>query len=238
MTILYVVIALLVGWFIGFLDSNLRTAQKIKAAELKAETTIRDVEAKLAHAQQNIAPVSQIQQDDPGLLRLKKDGGQFKLELDGVQINTALPTEKRKRLIELVTALRPWLEGGQPQQVAAPMNASRPPVADPAQAVIYSPAQSPVQPLPPIIKKPEPEKNLASLSIVGQIDTVLQARLVDTALAKRGVRLQDSPQGEVEVYVGLDKFNSIDEVPDETIKAAIRAAIAEWEDKFTPGLQK
>jgi hypothetical protein len=30
----------------------------------------------------------------------------------------------------------------------------------------------------------------------------------------------------------------VDDVPDETIKATIRAAIAEWEDKYTPGLKK
>jgi hypothetical protein len=42
--------------------------------------------------------------------------------------------------------------------------------------------------------------------------------------------------GGVEVYVGLNKYPSIDEVPDATIQNAIRAAIAEWEQKFTPGV--
>jgi hypothetical protein len=32
----------------------------------------------------------------------------------------------------------------------------------------------------------------------------------------------------------LQKFDAIDDVPDETVKAAIRAAIAEWEKKYTP----
>jgi hypothetical protein len=40
----------------------------------------------------------------------------------------------------------------------------------------------------------------------------------------------------VAVYVGLTRYNGIDEVPDPDIKTAIRAAIAEWENKFTPGL--
>jgi len=237
MTILYVVVAFLVGWFIGFLDSNLRTAQKIKAAEQKSEAAVRDAETKIAQAQQK----PQVQQaDDPGLLRLRKDDGRFKLEVDGAPVGDILAPDRKKRLFELVTVLRPWLESGQPlpaaPQPVAPIPASRQP--DPAQAVIYSPVQSPAQPLPPVTKKPEAEKNIAALSIVAQIDSVLQARLADTALAKKGIRLQDSPQGEVEVYVGLDKFLSVDDVPDETIKATIRAAIAEWEDKFTPGLKK
>ncbi|MBK9209111.1 MAG: hypothetical protein IPL71_12735 [Anaerolineales bacterium] len=51
MTVLYVIIAIVIGWFIGFLDSNLRTAQKIKAAELKAENIIKEAEIKLAQVQ-------------------------------------------------------------------------------------------------------------------------------------------------------------------------------------------
>jgi hypothetical protein len=233
MTVLYIIIAVVVGWFIGFLDSNIRTAQKIKAAELKAEVALKDAETRIAQAQKN----PQVQQDNPGLLRLKKDAGKFSLELDGALVGDMLSPDKKKRLIELVTVLRPWLEAGQSQaavsQPAAAVPAARP--LDSAQEVIYAPVQSSTQPLPPIAKKPEAEKNIASLSIVAQIDTVLQARLVDTPLAKKGIRLQDSPQGGVEVYVGLDKFLSVDDVPDEIIKATIRAAITEWEDKYTPG---
>jgi len=77
---------------------------------------------------------------------------------------------------------------------------------------------------------------MASLSIVQQIDTVLQERLLNTPLEKSGLRLQESPQGGVEVYVGSQKFDSIDEVPDAGIKTTIRAAIAAWEEKYTPGI--
>lgn len=73
-------------------------------------------------------------------------------------------------------------------------------------------------------------------SIVSQIDSVLQARLAGTPLEDRGVFLAQSPQGTVNVYVGLTRYDGVDEVPDPEIKAAIRAAISEWEDKFTPGL--
>lgn len=65
---------------------------------------------------------------------------------------------------------------------------------------------------------------------------MLQARLVGTPLEERGIFLTQSPEGGVMVYVGLTKYMSIDDVPDAEIKAAIRAAIAEWENKYTPGL--
>jgi len=239
-TILYVFIAVIVGWFIGFLDSNLRTAKKIKAAEVNAEIKAEEAERKIAQAEQKLSLASrssQNLQDDPGLLRLKKNDGRFTLELDGTLISGDLSLDKRKRLIELITVFRLWLEGGQSSSAAsqpvAPVRASFDP--DPAQAAVSRPAQSSTQPLPSA-RKPEAEKNISSTSIVQQIDTILQEHLADTPLAKRGIRLQESIQGGVEVYVGLQKFLAVDEVPEEIIKTAIRTAIAEWEKKFTPGL--
>lgn len=232
MTILYILGAVLVGWFIGFLDSNLRAAKKIQAAEANAEIKIRDAERKIALASKS----SKSQQDDPGLLRLKNDNGRFILEMDGAPVTGALSPDKKKRLIELITVFRPWIEGGPPYQAAsqpdAPLHASRALAPAPVQEAV----SRPVQPATPTAKKSEAEKSIKSLSIVNQIDTVLQARLVDTPLAKRGIRLLESPQGGVEVYVGLEKFSTVDDVPDTFIKSEIRAAIAEWEEKYTPGL--
>ena len=74
-------------------------------------------------------------------------------------------------------------------------------------------------------------------SIVGQIDAILQERLAGSPLEDRGVFLAQSPDGSVNVYVGLTRYMGIEEVPDAEIKAAIRAAISEWENKYTPGLK-
>jgi len=231
-------IGMVIGWVIGFFDSNSRTSKKIEATEANAEMKIKEAEKKIAEAQQN--PQS-ILQDDPGLLRLKINDGRFTLEVDGTLVPREISPDRKKRLIELVTILRPWLDGGQSapvtSQPAAPIQAQ--PAPDPVQVAVPRSVASPLQPLlqplfPP--KKPEAEKNIASMSIVQQIDSVLQARLTNTPLAKRGIRLQESIQGGVEVYVGLNKFLAVDDVPDEEIKAAIRAAISEWEKKYTPGL--
>ena len=248
-------IGMVIGWVIGFFDSNSRTSKKIEAAEANAEIKVKEAEKKIAEAKQNLATASAMQ-DDPGLLRLKKDNGRFTLEMDGALVTSDLSPDKKKRLVELVTVMRPWIEGGQSSsaapQPAAPVQISPPQGAplmpDPAQVAISPPVPAslrnatPPVPVPVTFqslvqtKKPEPEKNIASLSIVQQIDTVLQARLMDTPLAKRGIRLQESIQGGVEVYVGLQKFHAVDDVPDEEIKTAIRSAIAEWEKKYTPGM--
>jgi hypothetical protein len=226
MTILYVVIAVIVGWGIGFLDSNLRTSQKIKAAEQKAQIKLEEAEKKIAQADQKLSLESRIAPaplDDPGLLRLKRINNRVTVEMDGVLLPEVLSADKKKRLIELISVFRPWLENDK-----TPVSVSRPPEP----AAVKEPASRPI--LSPVIK-PE-EKNLSTLSIVGQIDSVLQTRLTNTKFAKSGIRLQESFQGGVEVYVGLQKYSTVDDVPDQEIKAEIRAAIAEWEQKYTPGL--
>jgi hypothetical protein len=243
-------IGMVIGWVIGFFDSNSRTSKKIEAAEANAEMKIKEAEKKIAEAEQNLQP-SQNQQDDPGLLRLKINDGRFTLEVDGTLVPREISQDRKKRLIELVTILRPWLDGGgqssaAASQPAAPIQVQ--PVPDPIQVANSHPVPVSLRNVPPPApvpvtlqslvqtKKPEPEKNIASLSIVQQIDTVLQDRLLNSSLAKRGIRLQESIQGGVEVYVGLNKFLAVDDVPDTEIKAAIRAAIEEWEKKYTPGL--
>ncbi|MBI5943915.1 MAG: hypothetical protein HY864_06070 [Chloroflexi bacterium] len=230
--VFYVIVGVLagmiIGWIMGFFDSNNRASKKIHSAELKSEAAIKQAQEKTALAEKLINASGA--QDDPGLLRLKKENGRYKLEIDGVLAGDKLPQDKKKRLIELVSVFRPYLEGEQTpgvlSQPAAPLQAA------PAPATIQ---QAGFQPNQPDTKKPEPEKNFSTLSIVGQIDTVLQKRLMTSSLAKTGIRLQESPQGGVEVYVGVEKYHTIDDVPDEAIKTAIREAIAEWEEKFTPG---
>ena len=53
---------------------------------------------------------------------------------------------------------------------------------------------------------------------------------------EKGIRLQESPEGGVLVWVGFNKYEGVENVPDDQIKAVIRAAITEWENKYTPGL--
>ena len=223
------IVVLLIGFFIGYVDSNLRSAKKIEAAETKEKNARADAEQKLAAAEALKASIPP-SVDDPGLLRLKNKNGTPSLELDGKDLTAKnVSPEQKKRLIELITIMRPWVEGGQ----AAPI-ASQPVAAPQTPLTPVSPNEQMSRPVQPL-KRPEPEKSIAALSIVQQIDTVLQERLLNTPLEKSGLRLQESLQGGVEVYVGTQKFDTIDDVPDATIKATIRAAIAAWEEKYTPG---
>lgn len=180
--------------------------------------------------------------DEAGLLRIKKAGSDITLELDGTQVDRAsLTTDQRKRLIEILTIIRPWLEGRPASAPSAPESVAPPP----PKATALKPSPATPEPVriasaPPPAPRPgtiprEDRPPAPANSIVAQIDTVLQARLAGTPLEERGVFLTESPEGGVAVYVGLTRYDGIDEVPDPDIKAAIRAAISEWEQKYTPG---
>jgi hypothetical protein len=237
--ILIPLLALFVGWAIGFFDSNLRTSKKIKQAEDSAKAAIEAAERKAALAQAS-APTANASVGDPGLMRIRNENGRLTLDLDGVRMNTsALTAEQRKRLIDMLTAIRPWLEG----KHASPPPTSPTPPSQPAPAAETrqaSPAPPrPVQPATrptPTVKKKEAEPEATPTSIVGQINMILQAHIANTPLATPGIILLESPSGGVNVYIGVEKYEGVDAVPNEEVKAAIRAAIAEWETKFTPGL--
>jgi hypothetical protein len=179
--------------------------------------------------------------DDPGLLRIKNEDGLMTLDLDGTRVDpAALSSPQRKRLIEMVNLMRPWLE----RRSAAPASStetSLPLQAQPESAPVI--ATSPT--LKPTPQSPAPQASAAAKderpatppnSIIAQIDAILQARLAETPLGNRRVFLAQSPEGGVIVYVGMNRYMGVDDVPDADVKAAIRAAISEWEDKYTPGL--
>lgn len=246
--ILIPLLALLAGWAIGFFDSNLRTSKKIKQAEDSARAAIQAAEKRLADERAKLAAAAETPavRDDPGLMRIGNENGMLTLDLDGARVNTStITSDQRKRLIEVLGVMRPWLEG---KPVSTPPPPPPPaPAADIRQAAstpVPAPPPRPVTPPPAPASKPskaakkkEAEPEPAPTSIVGQINVILQAQIAKTPLASRGVALLESATGGVNVYIGVDeKYEGVEDVPDEEVKAAIRAAIAEWERKYTPGL--
>ncbi|MBN8582732.1 MAG: hypothetical protein J0L96_18860 [Anaerolineae bacterium] len=244
------------GALLGYFNMNVDARRKTEAAETKAavlrtdaEKRIAEMERKLNEAKSLVGDPSTL--DAPTLLRMRRESGGIFADMDGQPLTGTLTPERRKRLIELIGYFRPWLEGGQaPAAPAVPAPVSTPLTVPPAVASSAS-SQIPVSPItPPVVsstvkpisifgsapkKQVDPQTEFKLMSMVQQIDTVLQKRLIGTSLEKIGLRLQDSLQGGLEVHIGTDKFESIDDVPNAEVKAAIRAAIAEWENKYVPG---
>jgi len=210
-TILILLGALFAGYGIGLLEMHLSRQKKIKALEeaLQAEQN-----------RQEIPPASP--PPEASLLRLWADADQApKLELDGALLDSpaSATPEQRRRLITLLTQIRPWLEGGPAvpaaaASVPAPAPAPAPKPASAAAAKVAEPV------VPPVAK-----------SIVAQINDVLQSRLPGTPLAAKRIRLGETPGGGVLVYIGTDRYDGIDAVPDPEAVATIRAAISEWEKR-------
>jgi hypothetical protein len=71
---------------------------------------------------------------------------------------------------------------------------------------------------------PQPPK-----SMVEQINTILDRKLQEKPEPSRAVRLVEASGGGIKVYVGIDSYNAIDDVPDAEIRQLIREAVAEWE---------
>lgn len=189
-------------------------------------------------------PPEIIKIDDPGLIRIKNDEGRLVLDLDGQRANTSELTEsQRKRLIDIVNIIRPWVE----EITASPPVKSNPTLPSPnpgAPPAVFAPAQPPPPPdvirsTKPSTKPVEKENDIKAppTSIVGQINLILQARIKNTPLASRSVVMMESPSGGVNVFIGVQRYEGIDDIPDEEVKTAIRAAISEWENRYTPGLK-
>jgi hypothetical protein len=251
----------ILGWIAGLVFVYLFGLFEGRGQGYKRRKTEEEQEKK-EHPLSAPARPETITMDDPGLLRIKNENGAFVLDLDGQRVNPiSLSSGQRRRLIDMVNLIRPWLEGrAAPAPAPAPASKPAPPPSQPAtvedrlSAIGSTPApqDTPASPPPPVpparqTAQPPPGPRPSSIakedrpavpanSIVGQIDSILQARLAGTHLEDRGIFLTQSPEGGVNVYVGLKRYNGIDDVPDAEIKAAIRAAISEWENKYTPGL--
>jgi len=231
----------IVGWIAGLLFVYLFGLFEGRGQGYKRRKAEEEKERKEHPPAPPPAAPAAIKVDDPGLMRIKNENGTLALDLDGARVDaTTLSADQRKRLIELLTLIRPWLEG---KPAAAPSMSATPPPPPPQPApaqtaVPPSPATPAIQPTPakPATIAKEDRPNTPANSIVAQIDSILQTRIAGTSMEERGVFLAQSPEGGVMVYVGLNKFMGVDEVPDEEIKSVIRAAIAEWEKKYTPGL--
>lgn len=222
------------GYFFGLAEGNAKGYKKRQKEEAE--------EKKQKPAEP--PPVSSpLPADEAPLLDVSMTtGGELHLKLDGQSADTsALGVEQRKRLIAILTQMRPWLEAPKPTSqpsTAQPRTTPPPSTPQPAPSTIPSPTPQPTAAPHPPAPTPgdDDEKPTGPQSIVAQIDSILQARLAGTPLAGQGIRLQESLEGSVIVWVGVDKYEGVEDVPDEQIKTVLHAAIAEWENKFTPGI--
>lgn len=75
----------------------------------------------------------------------------------------------------------------------------------------------------------EPPKR--KMTIVEQVDEILQDLLSESPLKDQNIRLSEVYNKGVVVWVGMQYFEGIDAVPNEDVKQLIKAAVKKWEVK-------
>lgn len=82
----------------------------------------------------------------------------------------------------------------------------------------------------PLVTPKTAEKHKRQMSIVEQVDEVLQELLESSLLKGRNIRLTEMPNKGVTVWVGNEYYDGINAVPDEDVKQIIRQAVKKWEE--------
>ena len=210
------------GYFVGLFEGR---GQKNKKGS-QEKTGERNAQPPLVVPREN------------NLLKLSRDNNnQLQLEVDGQRADASrLMPEQRKRLIDLMVLMRPWIDASVPRP-SMPQPPPSTPVVTPISRPVERPAtfastSTPRDSTPR--KDTKKEEVAAPATMVGQIDAILQEHLIGSPLASRGIRLFEPLEGGVVVMVGMNRYNGVSEVPDADVQAVIRAAIAEWEKKYTP----
>lgn len=86
------------------------------------------------------------------------------------------------------------------------------------------PITQPVQP-----EMPE-KKEVKLLSVIEEIDKILQKKLEESPLGEKGIQLMENQNQEIRIWVGLNSYDAIDEVPDPEIRALIIESVEDWEN--------
>ncbi len=169
--------------------------------------------------------------------------GKLLVEREGRILSSALSLneDQRKDMQSAAQELSAWTglpAAAQPTPQISSTRAELPPQPEKAfnreQFFDPEPAAEAI-PLAATVVAAQPAVPAAPRSIVMQIDEVLQEMLAKTNLANSAVRLAEEPRHGVIVWVGIQRYEGIDSVPDENVRAIIRAAVKEWEKRSAAG---
>lgn len=202
----------LVGYALGLFEGWIKNKKK-KEEEPKTEV----VQAPPQILEENYS-LAVFESENTVTLKLDKT------ELEEVgEMNDA----QRKRLISLVVKMRPWLDVKKGAAQTEPSTQKLAPAPKPSIHPAYTEYKS--QPITGSASIKELE--YSKLSMVEQIDWLLQKRLENHPLKSRRIRLQSDLTNSVNFIVGEESYEFIDEIPYPEIKTIIQIAIDEWQNK-------
>ena len=174
--------------------------------------------------------------DSEGSIRIWREGVDRRLviEMDGVSHyqGSELHTEQSRRITGLLRELHAWMDVS-----PSPVSPTQPETFKPAASTTGDETKSTsLNPLKIFSRSLQPLEKTGSkdpdLSIVAQIDEILQAKLEGIHLDDQGIHLVEGPDQGMVIEVGLNRYTEIDAVPDERVRQLIRLSVAEWESSL------
>ena len=99
--------------------------------------------------------------------------------------------------------------------------------------------QAPIQPQPPVEDalvppdlegEEEEEPEVKMLSVVDEVNDILQKKLHGSPLAGKGIHLMENHNKEIRFWVGLNSYNDVEEIPDIEVRQIIDKSVREWEE--------
>ncbi len=81
----------------------------------------------------------------------------------------------------------------------------------------------------PETEEEEGEPEVKMLSVVDEVNDILQKKLHGSALAGKGIHLMENHNKEIRFWVGLNSYNDVEEIPDPEVRQIIDESVREWE---------
>ncbi len=94
---------------------------------------------------------------------------------------------------------------------------------------ILEPVLDEETPEPTVVIEEDDEGEIRMLSVVDEVNEILQLKLHGSALAGKGIHLMENHNKEIRFWVGLESYNDVSEIPDLEIQRLINEAVKEWE---------
>lgn len=245
---LLLVLAALIGLFIGLLISSLFSGKEGKQKNQPPREILKEGYGEVARLWYSPAVKKVL---------TELDGGFYK----GYD---ALSVEQQAKIKRLSSLLSDWIGGGPvaetPSQAAPvimehyqplPDRSLPEPVEETYNNDVYTPAAVAVSPfataeeddadvISVLQQSLPPEEGgeagfmppeAVEFSITQQINAILQDILGTTDLADKGIKLEENPDHGVDVFVGAEKYPGIEDVPYPQVRTLIHEAVLRWEQE-------
>ncbi|MCK5794568.1 MAG: hypothetical protein KAH12_07670 [Anaerolineales bacterium] len=97
------------------------------------------------------------------------------------------------------------------------------------QTIVQPPIEYDLIP-PEVDVEEEGEAEVKMLSVIDEVNEILQKKLHGSPLAGKGIHLMENHNKEIRFWVGLNSYNDVEEIPDAEVRQIIDASVREWEE--------